>query len=52
LQFGIKTEFAYIWVSPNLVNDGVIEVSRITQEIASDVVSVLEALEDVLSDWH
>lgn len=40
----------YIRMSSNLLNDGIIKVSRITQEITSDIVCVFHALEDISRD--
>lgn len=40
----------YIRMSANRLNDGVIKVPRITEEITSNVVCVLDTFEDVGSD--
>ena len=39
-------------MSADLLDDGIIEMSRITQEITSDVICVLYALEDVGCNWE
>lgn len=42
----------YIRMSSDLLNDGVIEMARVTQETTSDIVCVLDALEDVGCNWE
>lgn len=39
-------------MSSDLLNDLVIEVSRVTQEIAGNVICVLETFEDVGGEWE
>src|SRR5947207_2523475 len=42
----------YIGMSSDLLNDGVIEMARVAQETPSDIVCVLDALEDVGGKWE
>lgn len=39
-------------MSSDLLNDLVIEVPGVTQEVASDVICVLETFEDIGGDWE
>jgi hypothetical protein len=43
---------AYIRMPADLLDDGVIEMSGIAQEVASNVVCMLETLEDIGGDWE
>jgi hypothetical protein len=50
MVMGQSDESTYIRMSADLLDDGVIEVAGVTQEITSDIVCMLEALEDVGCD--
>lgn len=47
---GIEPEVTYIGMSSDLLNDLVIEMTRVAQEVSSDVVRVFHALEDIAGD--
>lgn len=44
---GSVQEATYIRMSSDLFNNRVIEMARVTQEIAGDIVGMLEALKDI-----
>ncbi len=44
---GSVQEATYIRMSSDLLNDRIIEMARVTQEIARDIVGMLEALKNV-----
>jgi len=39
-------------MSSDFLDDGIIEMARVTQEIASDIVCVLDALEYIGCNWE
>lgn len=39
-------------MSSDLLDDGIIEMPRVTQEITSDVICVLDAFEDIGGNWE
>lgn len=39
-------------MSSDLLDDGIVEMPRVTQEITSNVICVLDALEDIGCNWE
>lgn len=44
----ILGEAAYIWMSSDLLNGLIIEMTGVPQEVASDVICVFETFEDII----